>query len=331
MTFKTPVLLLLIPLILPALFYVYFRRKPPAISFPSVAFFDGLPKTWRLRFRHVPFFLRMVVLSLFIVALAGPESFLEGAKSTTEGISMALLLDSSTSMAAEDFTVNGVRQNRLDVIKSVLKDFITRRTNDRLALIAFAAKPYTVSPLTTDQNWLLKNLDRVQFGLMEDGTAIGSAIVSGIARLRKAEGKSKVIILLTDGVNNAGKMPPLEAADAAAALGIKIYTIGAGTKDFAPYPVVDIFGRKTYQQVKIEIDEDMLQKIASKTGGAYFRATDTQSLKDIYSSIDKMEKVTFDDNGYRQVDEHFDKVLCVALIILFIEILLARTVFLRIP
>ncbi len=331
MTFKSPVFLLLIPVLLPALVYLYFSGKPPAFNFPSVAFLKGLGTTWRMRLRHLPFFLRVIVLALFIIALAGPESVVEDARSNAEGINMALLLDTSTSMAAEDFTINGKRQNRLDVIKSVLKDFIAQRSNDRLALIAFAAKPYTVSPLTSDQSWLLQNLERVRFGLMEDGTAIGSAITSGVARLRKIEGKSKVIILLTDGVNNAGKVGPLEAADAAAALGIKIYTIGAGSKDFAPYPVQDIFGRRVYQQVKIEIDEDMLRKVAQKTGGEYFRATDTASLQDIYRQIDKLEKVKFEDNGYRQVDEHFDLVLLVALGILLAEIILARTVFLRIP
>jgi Ca-activated chloride channel family protein len=331
MTFKSPVFLLLIPLLLPAFVYLYFRHQPAAFNFPSVSLIKGLQPTWRVRLRHLPFFLRILVLALFIVALAGPESVVEDSKAKAEGINMALLLDTSTSMAAEDFTINGKRQNRLDVIKSVLKDFIAQRTSDRLALIAFAAKPYTVSPLTSDQSWLLQNLERVRFGLMEDGTAIGSAITSGIARLRKVEGKSKVIILLTDGVNNTGKVGPLEAADAAAALGIKIYTIGAGTKDYAPYPVQDMFGRRVYQQVKIEIDEDMLRKVAAKTGGEYFRATDTASLKEIYSRIDKLEKVKFDENGYRQVEEHFDVVLLLALAILLAEVLLARTVFLRIP
>ncbi len=331
MTFQTPVFLFLIPVLLPALVYLYFRQQPAAFNFPSVSFFKDLNVTWRVRLRHVPFFLRMVVVALFLVALAGPQSVTEDARSKAEGINMALLLDTSTSMAAEDFTINGKRQNRLNVIKSVLKDFIAQRSSDRLALIAFAAKPYTVSPLTSDQVWLLQNLDRVRFGLMEDGTAIGSAIASGISRLRKIEGKSKVMILLTDGVNNAGKIAPLEAAEAAAVMGIKIYTIGAGTKDFVPYPVQDFFGRRVYQQVKIEIDEDILRKIAEKTGGEYFRATDTASLKDIYSRIDKMEKVKFDETGYRQVEEYFDVALLVALMLLLIEVILARTVFLRIP
>ncbi len=331
MTFQTPQFLLLIPLVLPALVYVYFRLKPPAFFFPSVAFVTGLPATWRTRLRHTPFVLRIVVLALFIVALAGPQTFLQDARSSAQGINMALLLDTSTSMAAEDFTLNGKRMNRLDVIKSVLKDFITAREHDRLGLIAFAAKPYTVSPLTADHAWLLQNLERVRFGLMEDGTAIGSAVAAGVARLRKAEGKSRVIVLLTDGVNNAGKMAPLEAADTAAALGIRIYTIGAGTREMAPYPVQDLFGRTVYQNVKIEIDEDVLRKIAEKTGGAYFRATDTDSLKSIYQRIDKMEKVKFDETGYRQVEAHFDIVLLAALALLFLEVILARTIFLRIP
>ncbi len=331
MIFKTPAFLVLIPLLLLPLTYLYFFRRPPSFTFPSAAFAAGLRPTWRIRLRHVPFFLRLIVLTLFIVALAGPESVLEESKSKAEGINMALLLDTSTSMAAEDFTINGQRLNRLEVIKSVLKEFVMQRTNDRLGLIAFAAKPYTVSPLTSDHSWLLSNLERVKFGLMEDGTAIGSAIAAGVARLRKADGKSNVIILLTDGVNNAGKISPLEASEAAAALGIKIYTIGAGTKGFAPYPVQDLFGRTVYQNVKIEIDEDTLKKVAEKTGGEYFRATDTDSLKSIYERIDKLEKVKFEESSYRQVKELFDRFLLVALLILLIEVILARTVFLRIP
>lgn len=331
MIFKTPSFLLLIPLLLLPLTYLYFLRRPPAFTFPSAAFAAGLRPTWRMRLRHVPFFLRLVVLTLFIVALAGPQSVLEESKFKAEGINMALVLDTSTSMAAEDFTINGQRINRLEVIKSVLKDFIMQRPNDRLGLIAFAAKPYTVSPLTSDHAWLLSNLERVKFGLMEDGTAIGSAIAAGVARLRRAEGKSQVIVLLTDGVNNSGKIEPLESAEAAAALGIKIYTIGAGTKGLAPYPMQDLFGRTVYQNVKIEIDEDTLKAIAQKTGGEYFRATDTDSLKSIYGTIDKLEKVKFEESSYRQVDELFDRVLLLALAIFLMEVILARTVFLRIP
>ncbi len=331
MIFKTPEFLLLLPLLLLPLAYLYFHRRPPSFLFPSAAFAGGLRPTWRTRLRHIPFFLRMVVLTLFIVALAGPQTVLEESKSRAEGINMALLLDTSTSMAAEDFTLNGQRLNRLEVIKSVLKEFIMQRPNDRLGLIAFAAKPYTVSPLTADHNWLLSNLERVKFGLMEDGTAIGSAIAAGVARLRKADGKGNVIVLLTDGVNNSGKITPLEAAEAAAALGIKVYTIGAGTKGLAPYPVQDLFGRTVYQKVKIEIDEDVLKTIAQKTGGEYFRATDTESLKGIYERIDKLEKVKFEESSYRQVRELFDRVLLLALAILLLEVVLARTVFLRIP
>ena len=331
MTFKTPAFLILIPLLLPPLVYLYFRRRPAAFLFPSLSFTDGLARTARTRLRHLPFFLRLLVLTLVIIALAGPQKVMEESKTRAEGISMALLLDTSTSMAAEDFTINGQRKNRLEIIKSVLREFVLSRKADRLCLIAFASKPYAVCPLTSDHGWLLENLDRVRFGLMEDGTAIGSAITAGVARLRKVEGKSKVIILLTDGVNNAGKIAPLEAADAAAVLGIKIYAIGAGTKGLAPYPVQDLFGRTVYQQVKIEIDEDMLKKVAEKTGGEYFRAIDTDSLKSIYSRIDSLEKVKFEENTYRQVDELFDRFLLAALFLLLVEIILARTLLLRLP
>ena len=331
MTFKTPIFLALIPVVIPLLIVWYWRRSSAVFSFPTTSLLKDIPSSWRVRFRHTPFFMRLIVVTLVLIALAGPRTLLQESNLQGEGVNMALLLDTSTSMAAEDFTINGVRQNRLDVIKSVLKDFISQRTNDRLCLIAFAAKPFTVSPLTADHAWLLANLERVRFGLMEDGTAIGSAIAAGTARLRKTEGKSKVIILLTDGINNAGKLAPLEAAQAAAALGIRIYTIGAGTKDMAPYPVQDLFGRTVYQNVKIEIDEDTLRKIAELTGGEYFRATDTDSLKQVYTRIDQLEKVKFEDNGYRQVEEHFGLFLLLAMGLFFLEVILARTIFLKIP
>jgi Ca-activated chloride channel family protein len=331
MFFRSPLLLVLVPALLPILGLYYFKRHESAATFSSVALFGLTRITWRVRLRHVPFYLRLVAITLFIVALAGPQTVLEESKLTTEGISIVLALDSSTSMAAEDFTLNGERLNRLAVIKKVVSEFIAKRRNDRIGLIAFAQRPYTVSPLTTDHSWLQANLDRIQFGIMEDGTAIGSAILAGVNRLRGAPGKSKVMILLTDGINNAGKIPPLTAAQAAQTYGIKIYAIGAGTRGLAPYPVTDLFGRTAYQNVKIDIDEDTLTRIAQMTGGKYFRATDTETLSNIYAQIDALEKVKFEESGYRLYNELFYVFLLAGLAALVLELFLGRTVFLKVP
>jgi len=234
-------------------------------------------------------------------------------------------------MAAEDFTIGGRRYNRLDVVKNVVREFIANRGGDKIGLITFAGLAYTVCPLTTDYAWVTTNLERIRLGMIKDGTAIGSAINSSLTRLKNSEAKSKVMILLTDGVNNAGEIDPLTAARAARALGIKIYTIGAGTKGFAPFPAQDVFGRKVYQQVRIDIDEKLLQGIAQITGGTYFRATDTESLRAVYSAIDALEKTRIEQAGYREYKEWFVEVLLLALGVLMIEIVLGNTLLLRIP
>ncbi|NTV30295.1 MAG: VWA domain-containing protein [Candidatus Omnitrophica bacterium] len=331
MEFKTPLILVLIPILLLFLVWERRRRQGAAFVFPSAGLLDGLQKTWRSRLEPLPFILRCLTLVLVVIALAGPRKPVENSRVVTEGVNIVLLLDTSTSMAAEDFTINGKRQNRLAVVKKVVSDFIAKRKDDRVGLVAFAARPYTVCPLTTDHVWLETQMDRIRFGLMEDGTAIGSAIASGANRLRNAEGKSKVMILLTDGINNAGKIEPLAAAKAAQSYGIRIYTIGAGTRGEAPYPVADMFGRTIYQNIKIEIDEDILRKIADTTGGQYFRATDTDSLEGIYDQIDRLEKTRIEETGYRQYTELFDRALVAALVLLVAEVLIGRTVLLRIP
>ncbi|MBF0486283.1 MAG: VWA domain-containing protein [Candidatus Omnitrophica bacterium] len=331
MSFKSPLLLILIPTVLPILVAHYFRHHKSFVAFSSSSFFKGLKTTWKMRAQHLPFFLRILSLALFILAFSGPRVVVEESKITTEGIDIVLLVDTSTSMAAEDFTMNGKRANRLSIIKKVVNDFIQKRKSDKIGLIAFAAKPYTVCPLTMDYAWLTENLNRIQFGIMDDGTAIGSAIASGVNRLRGAKGKSKVMVLLTDGINNAGKIDPLTAAKTAEPFGIKIYTIGAGTRGLAPYPVTDLFGRTVYQNVKIEVDEETLKKIAEATGGQYFRATDTESLENIYKQIDQLEKTKIEESGYRQYNELFGKILWVAILVLLMEVVLGRTVFLRIP
>jgi Ca-activated chloride channel family protein len=329
--FKDPWVLAFIPVLL---ILVFIFRRPAKVAtffYPSITPLKTIGDSWKTQFLGIPFLLRCITLVLFSIALAAPRSVLEESQAKTEGIDIILSLDTSGSMAAEDFTINGHRQNRLDVIKNVVEEFVNQRKNDRLSLVAFASKAYTVCPLTTDYDWLKTNLERLELGLIEDGTAIGSAILTSTNRLKNSTAKSKVVILLTDGVNNAGKVDPLTAAKTAQKLGIKIYTIGAGTKGYAPFPVSDIFGRKLYQNVLIEIDDEMLTKVAEFTGGKYFRATDTESLRKIYKEIDSLEKTTIEHVGYKEYKELFGQVLSVALILLLLEVILTQTIFLKIP
>jgi Ca-activated chloride channel homolog len=331
MIFKDPWVILLIPVALGILMVLRQRKRTASFRFPTTSIVRGLTTTWKIRFKEIPYILRLFVLILFLVALAGPRSVLEETIHKTEGIDIVLAIDVSGSMAAEDFTIDNRRTNRLEIVKRVVQEFINQRKNDRLGLVAFARLAYTVSPMTTDYSWLVTNLNRVELGLIQDGTAVGSAIASSTARLKNSDAKSKVIILLTDGINNAGKVDPLTAARAAQSFGIKIYTIGAGTKGYAPYPVKDIFGRKAYQQVLIDLDEEMLQQAAAITGGKYFRATDTESLRQIYKEIDSLEKTEIEEYGYREYKELFSNVLLAALMLLFTETVLTSTFFLKIP
>lgn len=331
MIFKDPWILLLVPPVLGLVILLKKRQKPTTLRFSSTHIVAPLKATWKIRMRPALYLLRLAALVLFFVALAGPRSVLEETLHETEGIDIVLAVDASGSMAAEDFVMDGQRYNRLAIVKKVVQEFVKERTNDRLGLVAFARFAYTVSPLTTDHSWLLTNLERVDLGLIEDGTAVGSAIASSVARLRNSDAKSRVVILLTDGVNNAGKTDPLEAARVAGAFGIKIYTIGAGTKGYVPFPARDLWGRKVYQKVLIELDENMLRQIAATTGGKYFRATDTESLRDIYKEIDALEKTKIEEHGYKEYKELFGWFLAAALAALCSEVVLAGTVFLSIP
>jgi Ca-activated chloride channel family protein len=275
--------------------------------------------------------LRAAAIALLLTALARPQSILEGAKTVSEGVDIVLAIDTSTSMLGEDFKMGAKRINRYDVVKEVVKEFIGKRKDDRIGMVAFAARAYTVCPLTTDYSWLYENLDRVRVGMIEDATAIGSAIASSLNRLKTSKTKSKIIILLTDGINNAGTISPLVAAEAAKALKIKIYTIGVGTKGLVPYPIRDIYGRTVYQNIQIDIDEESLKTIATITGGKYYRATDTETLRMIYADIDRLEKSNIEHLGFRETTEVFPRFLIPGLCILVIEIFLANTLFLRIP
>ncbi|UCG35655.1 MAG: VWA domain-containing protein [Candidatus Omnitrophota bacterium] len=332
MSFYNPYFLLLLLFVAGCFIYVKLKKsRYPGVKFSSGMFVRNLKPTLKVALSQNLIFLRMASLVFIVFALARPQSPVREERIETEGIDIILALDVSGSMLAEDFTLQDKRANRLSVVKEVVKDFIQVRESDRIGMVVFAARAYTAAPLTLDYSWLLQNLERVKIGMIEDGTAIGSGLASALNRLKDTKAKSKIIILLTDGRNNAGKISPLTAAEAANSLGVKVYTIGAGTKGLAPFPVADFFGRTVYQKVKIDIDEDTLKEIAEKTKGKYFRATDTDSLKEIYQEIDKMEKTSIEERGYAEYKELFSLFLIPGLLLLLGEIILTNTVIRRFP
>jgi Ca-activated chloride channel family protein len=329
--FKDPWMIwftLIIPLVI---YFSMSRKKGANFLFSSEELLKDIKPTMKARMIKFPAILRAAALTLMILALARPQNVLEGTKTVSEGVDIVLAVDTSTSMLAEDFVLGNRRVNRFDVVKDVVKDFISKRRDDRVGMVAFAARAYTVCPLTTDYGWLFENLDRVKVGMIEDATAIGSAITSSVSRLRTSKTKSRIVILLTDGVSNAGTISPVVAAEAAKALKVKIYTIGVGTKGLVPYPFKDIYGRTIYKNIPIEMDEESLKRIADTTGGKYYLATDTETLKKIYDDINRLEKSNIEHFGYKEYNELFYKLLIPALILLALEILLSNTIFMKIP
>ena len=331
MIFKDPWIIFFIPVILALLFLFKRKQKAASLRFPSLELVSGMGRTWKTRLIQLPWFVRMGVIALMLLALAGPRSVLEETKHKTEGIDIVLAIDASGSMAAEDFQINNKRINRLQVVQSVVGKFIDGRQYDRIGLVAFGGLAYAVCPLTLDYNWLKTNLERITLDLVENGTAVGSAIASSLSRLENSKAKSKVIVLLTDGVSNAGKVDPLTAARAAQAMGVKIYTIGAGSKGDVPFPVKDVWGQTRYRKVQIDMDEALLSQIAEITGARYFRATDTESLMQIYSEIDKMEKTEIHESGYHEYRQLFGVFLLTAWALLFLELFLSHTILRRVP
>lgn len=309
--------------IVPLLVFLYIRQQKnpqPVVIYSQAAIFKPLMGKVRLWFRHLPALLRIAALSLLVVAIARPQLALDEEKVHTEGIDIVMVLDTSTSMLAMDLKPD----NRLEAAKKVAKEFIMGRKNDRVGLVMFAGEAYTWCPLTLDYKVLSELMDKVKAGTVTDGTAIGKAIATGVNRLRKSDAKSKVLILLTDGVNNVDQPDPLTAARAATELGVKIYTIGVGTKGTAQAPVQTPFGIR-YQQVKVEIDEELLQKIAEMTGGMYFRATSTEALRNIYDRIDKLETTEIEVEHIRRYQEKFYTWATLALLLLLLERTLVLT------
>jgi len=323
--FANPILLWLL-LLLPLLAATRGRvGQGAALLYPSADLVRAVGRRVSSRPGRARLFLRLLALGLLIVAIARPQQGLGTAEVETSGIDIVLAIDVSGSMRALDFKLEGKPADRLEVVKTVVRRFIETRSDDRIGIVAFAGRPYMVSPLTLDHDWLTQNLERVRIGLIEDGTAVGSGIAASVNRLREQKAKSKVVILLTDGVNNAGKVTPVTAAEAARALGIKVYTIAAGTQGEAPMPVTDRFGNERVVMAPVEVDEDTLRKVAETTDAAFFRATDTENLERIYQQIDQLERTTETVKRYEQYRELYHWPLLLGLLILGVELLLAET------
>lgn len=316
---------LLLALFIPAISLWVFKiqkGRGPAMLFSAKASIAGLPVGWRVRLRHLPFALMMVALALLTVAAARPQSGRSRDVIKTEGIDIMLVLDISSSMAAEDFTPN----NRLYAAKDVIKKFISERKGDRIGLVLFAGKAFTQCPLTVDYEVLSAFLERAEIGLIEDGTAIGMAVATGTNRLRDSKAKSKVMILLTDGVNNRGEIDPVTAAKLAKAVGLKIYTVGAGTNGYAPVPIRDpIFGTRR-ARMKVEIDEKTLEEVAEITGGQYYRATDAETLEGIYDKIDALEKTEVELEHYTEYTEYYTPFAVLGFVLIALSLMFEATI-----
>ncbi|MFA6636389.1 MAG: VWA domain-containing protein [Candidatus Omnitrophota bacterium] len=320
--------------LIPLIVYAFKRsgsKSSGAIRFSNKDLISGIKDSLRVKMRKKLIYLRALALLLLIFAAARPQSMLEETKRYVEGIDIVLAVDISTSMKAMDFELKGKKVDRLEALKSVVKNFIGKRFSDRIALVAFAGVAYTACPLTLDHDWLEHNLERVRIGMVEDGTAIGTAVMASLNRLKDSDSKEKVIILLTDGRNNAGRISPLVAAEVAKAMGVTVHTIGMGTEGMAPYPFQDRFGNVMLQPVEISIDEKLLKDIADKTGGVYFRGNDTASLEKIYAEIDRLEKTAIEETGYNIYKELFGYFLFPAMVLVLFEIFLANTFLRRIP
>ncbi len=315
-------------LLVPLLAYWYFRKQRSISSdvrYSTLGAFGGTRPTLRERLRHTPVALRLLTLAVLIVALARPQLTSKGENVYAEGIDIALLLDISGSMLAEDF-----QPNRIQAAKDVAQSFVEGRTNDRIGLVIFAGQSFTQCPMTLDYRVLRTMLRQVKPGMVEDGTAIGMAIAQGVNRLKDSKAKSKVMILLTDGVNNRGEIDPLTAASIAQTFGIRIYTVGVGTVGEAPYPVQTPFGVR-YQNIPVDVDEKTLKAIADMTGGKFYRATNNRALKEIYSEIDKLEKTRVEVKSYRSYADTFVPWAAAGLVMLLLEVVLTGTYLRKLP
>lgn len=321
--FAQPYYLLLLAVVPLYVLWYWFRtgKTHPDIQVSTLKSFEGTPVSLKTRLRHSLFVIRMLVISLLIVALARPQSSSSRQESSIEGIDIVITMDISGSMLAEDF-----RPNRLEAAKDVAIDFIQGRPQDRIGLVVFSGESFTQCPLTSDHSVLINLFKDIKSGMIEDGTALGDGLATAVSRIKTSKAISKVIILLTDGINNMGALDPLSAAEIAKIYGIRIYTIGIGTIGMAPYPFQTPFGIQ-YQQVEVQIDEPLLKKMAEMTNGKYFRATNKKKLEDIYHEIDKMEKSKIDVTEFRKKHEEFLPFVVIAFVLLGLEIVLRNTYF----
>jgi Ca-activated chloride channel family protein len=316
--------LALLPLL--AAWYVWRRgRRAPALQYSTLLPFARSRPTVRERLVHFPFLLRLLALGLLLIAIARPRTTSQGEDVYTEGIDIVMVLDISGSMLAEDF-----RPNRIEAAKKVAEEFVGGRPNDRIGLVVFSGESFTQCPMTLDHRVLTSLLQQVRTGIIEDGTAIGLGMAQGVNRLKDSKSKSKVMILLTDGVNNRGEIDPITAAQIARSFDVRVYTVGVGTIGEAPYPAQTPFGI-VRQMVPVEVDEKTLQTIASMTEGQYFRATNNRALREIYQEIDRLEKTRIEVRAYRSYTELFYPWAFAALGILLLELVLGATVLRRIP
>lgn len=326
-TFANPNLLYLLSLIVPVIVWYVFNHKRTHASI-QVSTLKGIGKnhiTYKHILRHVVFGLRLIAIALIIIAIARPQSTLNWKNEESEGIDIIIALDISSSMLARDF-----EPDRLEAAKDLAIQFIAGRRNDRIGLVVFSGESFTQCPLTTDQPVLINLFRDIKSGMIEDGTAIGMGLATSVSRLKDSDAKSKVIILLTDGVNNQGAIAPTTAAELAKTFGIRVYTIGVGTEGMAPYPVNTPYGVQL-RNMPVEIDEETLQKIAVNTGGEYFRATDNNKLKQIYEKIDALEKSKIEVKEFSQKDEEFIKFILLAVFLIFADMILRNTLLRQIP
>jgi Ca-activated chloride channel homolog len=326
--FHNPNLFYLLFLLVPMIaWYVWKHRTlESSIRLSTLKGFSKAPRTYKYYIKHFPFAFRVAALVFLIIALARPQSTDRWSNTTTEGIDIVVTLDISGSMLAEDF-----RPNRLEAAKEDAIRFITGRPNDRIGLVVFSGESFTQCPLTTDHAVLINLINDVQSGMIEDGTAIGVGLANAVSRLKESKAKSKVVILLTDGVNNQGEIPPLTAADIARAMGVRVYTIGVGTEGKAPYPFTDVFGNKRYQDMDVEIDEDVLTQIAHLTDGKYFRAVNNKRLQEVYNEIDKLEKSKIETKEYSKKNEEYFPFLLLGVLLLLGELFLRNTILRNVP
>ena len=320
MFFEYPALLWL--LVIPAFMlvhYVYIEvsGRRPHLRVPDIKFWKAGGRSVLGVIRHLPFLLRTIALVMIIIAIARPRSSTKMDKIDTEGIDIVLAMDVSTSMLARDFT-----PDRISAAKDIAIEFISQRPSDRMGIVVFAGESYTQCPLTTDRATLINLMKEIETGLIEDGTAIGNGLATAVARMQNSDAKSRVVILLTDGVNNSGETTPQTAADIAKTYGIRVYTIGVGANGTAPYPVMTPWGVQM-QNVEVEIDENLLKNIAETTGGRYFRATDNTKLSEIYSEINKMEKARTTIDSFPIYKELFTGFALIALACLLLEVLIS--------